>query len=124
LHWTFGNEYFSTEASENAKLVESGIKIKLQEKIDKPKGLVAFKGARIITMEGNEVIENGTIVINENQIEAIGTASDITIPSNAKVYDVTGKTIMPGIVDAHAHIGGFRYGLTTQKHWQFYANLA
>ena len=31
---------------------------------------------------------------------------------------------MPGIVDAHAHIGGFRYGLTTQKHWQFYANLA
>jgi len=75
-------------------------------------------------MEGDEVIENGTILINENKIEALGNTSEITIPSNAKVYDITGKTIMPGIVDAHAHIGGFRYGLTTQKHWQFYANLA
>jgi imidazolonepropionase-like amidohydrolase len=35
-----------------------------------------------------------------------------------------GKTIMPGIVDVHAHVGAFRNGLSTQKHWQFYANLA
>ena len=124
LHWTLGNEYFSSEVSENAKLVESGIKINLEVKTDKPDGRIAFTGARIITMEGDEVFENGTIVIQNNKIEAIGKASDITVPSNAKVYDVTGKTIMPGIVDAHAHIGGFRYGLTTQKHWQFYANLA
>jgi imidazolonepropionase-like amidohydrolase len=124
LHWTFGNEYFSAEASENAKLVENGTKVELEVKTDKPDGRIAFTGARIITMEGDEVIENGTMVINENKIEAIGNTSDITIPSNAKVYDATGKTIMPGIVDAHAHIGGFRYGLTTQKHWQFYANLA
>lgn len=123
LHWTFGNEYFSAEASENSKLVESGIKIKLENKTDKPEGRIAFKGARIITMEGDEVIENGTIVVNENMIEAIGS-SEVTIPSDANIYDVTGKTIMPGIVDAHAHVGGFRYGLTTQKHWQFYANLA
>jgi len=124
LHWTFGNEYFSAEAAENVKLVESGTKIKLEAKTDKPDGRIAFKGARIITMEGDEVIENGTIVINKNKIEAIGKISDITIPSGAKVYEVSGKTIMPGIVDAHAHIGGFRYGLTTQKHWPFYANLA
>ena len=124
LHWTFGNEYFSAEASENAKLVENGTKIKIEAKTDNPEGKIAFTGARIITMEGDEVIENGTIVINNNRIEAIGNASDISIPSNAKIYDVKGKTIMPGIVDAHAHIGGFRYGLTTQKHWQFYANLA
>ncbi len=91
-------------------------------KSDKPTGKIAFVGARIITMEGDEVIENGTILINENEIEAIGT--NITIPSNTKIIDVKGKTIMPGIIDAHAHVGGFRAGLTTQKHWQFYANLA
>jgi Tol biopolymer transport system component/imidazolonepropionase-like amidohydrolase len=124
IHWTLGNQYFSAKASENAKLVETGIKINLNVKTDKPQGKIAFKNARIITMEGNEVIENGTIVINANKIEAIGKSSDVSIPSDAKVYDVLGKTIMPGIVDAHAHIGGFRYGLTTQKHWQFYANLA
>ncbi len=124
LHWTLGNQYFSVKASEDAKLVEKGIKINLEAKTDKPSGRIALKGARLITMEGDEIIENGTIVINSNIIESIGNTSDITIPSDAKVYDVSGKTIMPGMVDAHAHIGGFRYGLTTQKHWQFYANLA
>ena len=51
-------------------------------------------------------------------------AAEVTLPTGAKVYEMEGKTIMPGIVDVHAHIGAFRYGLTTQKHWQFYANLA
>ncbi|WP_460219244.1 amidohydrolase family protein [Psychroserpens sp. MEBiC05023] len=124
IHWTLGNQYFSAAVSEDMSLVEKGIKINLEVETDKPRGKIALKGARIITMEGDQIIENGTIVINNNIIEAIGNSSDISIPSDAKVYDVTGKTIMPGIVDAHAHIGGFRYGLTTQKHWQFYANLA
>tara|TARA_R110002072_G_scaffold17551_1_gene66489 strand:+ start:714 stop:1751 length:1038 start_codon:yes stop_codon:yes gene_type:complete len=74
-------------------------------------------------MADDKVIENGTIVIRDNKIQAIGT-NEISIPKNAKVYGVSGKTIMPGIVDVHAHVGGFRYGITTQKHWQLYANLA
>jgi imidazolonepropionase-like amidohydrolase len=75
-------------------------------------------------MEGEEVIENGTILVKDNRIEKIGVSSEISVPSDAMTYDVSGKTIMPGIVDAHAHIGGFRYGLTPQKHWQLYTNLA
>jgi Tol biopolymer transport system component/imidazolonepropionase-like amidohydrolase len=124
IHWTLGNEYFTANVFNADNIVESGLKITLEVKTDKPKGVIAFKGARIITMEGNEVIENGTIIIKENKIEAIGKTEDINIPSNVKVYDVTGKTIMPGMLDVHAHVGGFRYGLSTQKNWQFYANLA
>ncbi|WP_412984554.1 amidohydrolase family protein [Pontimicrobium sp. IMCC45349] len=125
IYWTLGNQYFSADASlENKLLSEKSISINLNAKTDKPSGKIAFTNARIITMEGDKVIENGTIIINENRIEAIGNSNDIKVPSNAKVYNVEGKTIMPGMVDAHAHIGGFRYGLTTQKHWQFYANLA
>ena len=124
VYWTLGNMYYSAKTTDTKKPIEKGVKINLEVKTDKPQGRIALVGARIITMEGDDVIENGTIIINENKIEAIGKASDISVPSNAKVYDVTGKTIMPGIVDAHAHIGAFRYGLTTQKHWQFYANLA
>ncbi|MBQ0788088.1 MAG: PD40 domain-containing protein, partial [Oceanihabitans sp.] len=124
VHWTLGNTYFTAEASEETKLTETGITINMVVKTDKPEGIIAFKGARLITMEGDQVIENGTIIIKNNKIEAIGNASEITIPSEAKIYDVTGKTIMPGMVDVHAHIGAFRAGLTTQKHWQFYANLA
>lgn len=135
VHWTLGEEYFSNKISdrftflENSPekvpaMTETGIKVNLKAQSDKPTGKIAFTGARIITMEGDQVIESGTIVINENKIEAIGNADAVSIPKDAKVYDVQGKTIMPGIVDAHAHVGGFRDGLNAQKHWQFYANLA
>ncbi len=133
--WTLGETYFKNDIKDrftflpgSPEKVDStstiGLAIGLKSKVDKPKGSIAFTNARIITMEGDEVIENGSIVINQNRIEAIGKASEITIPNNAKVYDAAGKIIMPGIVDAHAHVGGFRYGLTTQQNWQFYANLA
>jgi len=101
-----------------------GLKINLVIATDKPKGMIAFKGARIITMEGDKVIENGTILINENKIEAIGKADEVQIPKEAKIIDVTGKTIMPGIVDVHAHLGTFRLGLSPQKQASYYANLA
>lgn len=135
IHWTLGEEYFTNEVSQRFTFLENspdsippmdsaGIKINLVAKTDKPTGRIAFTGARIITIEGDEVIENGTIVINENKIESLGPSGEISVPSGAKIYEVTGKTIMPGIVDVHAHVGGFRYGLSPEKHWQFYANLA
>lgn len=134
VHWTLGDEYHSKSIVNNttdpfaktnlAKEEVAGIKINLKTKSDIPEGRVAFKNARIITMKGNQIIEDGTIIINKNKIEQIGKTRSITIPSDAKVYDMNGKTIMPGIVDVHAHVGAFRNGLSTQKHWQFYANLA
>ncbi|WP_422348362.1 amidohydrolase family protein [Flagellimonas sp.] len=135
IFWTLGEEYFANDIKDRytflpgspektAKMDSIGTKIGLVTKTHKPSGRIAFTNARILTMEGDEIIENGTIVINENKIEYLGKSDEINVPSNAKVFDATGKTIMPGIVDAHAHIGGFRYGLTTQKHWQLYANLA
>jgi len=135
IHWTLGDSYFSNDIKDRYTFLDGspekvaamdsvGIKVGLTAKMDKPKGKIAFTNARIITMENGEVIENGTLIVNGNKIEAMGSTSDISLPSNTKIINASGKTIMPGIVDAHAHIGGFRYGLTTQKHWQFYANLA
>src|SRR5690606_16316154 len=98
--------------------------IGLQAPVDKPKGRIAFTNARILTMEGDQVIQNGTIVVKQDRIEAIGNAAELIVPKDAKAYDMTGKTIMPGFVDAHAHIGAFRDGLPVQQNWQFYANLA
>ncbi|TXD60261.1 amidohydrolase family protein [Polaribacter sp. IC066] len=134
VHWTLGDAYFSKSIINNttdpfaktnvAAAEEVEIKINLKEKSDVPEGRIAFKNARIITMKGNQIIEDGTIIIHNNKIEKVGTTSAIDIPSDAKVYDMNGKTIMPGMVDVHAHVGAFRNGLSTQKHWQFYANLA
>ena len=97
---------------------------------DKPQGTVALRGARIITMKGDEVIANGDIVVRDNRIAAIGAQGTVTIPSDARVIDVAGKTIYPGLVDIHAHtwvawglhrdqvsqfMAQFAYGVTTQR---------
>jgi imidazolonepropionase-like amidohydrolase len=75
-------------------------------------------------MKGDEVIEGGSIVIDKNKIVAIGKASDIEIPADAKVYDLTGKTIMPGIIDVHAHLHPSPDGISPQQDWNYFANLA
>ncbi len=134
VHWTLGDEYFSKSIVNNtgdpfakSNVVadsNTGIKVGLTANSDVPEGRVAFTNARLITMKGNQIIENGTIVIYKNKIEKIGKSSSVSVPAGAKTYDMKGKTIMPGIVDVHAHVGAFRNGLSTQKHWQFYANLA
>ena len=134
VHWILGDEYFTKNLIDNTKdpfaktnldsSKAAPIKINLEVKSDVPEGIIAFTNARLITMNGDKVIEEGTIIINQNKIDTIGTSEKIVIPEGAKVYDMKGKTIMPGIVDVHAHVGAFRNGLSTQKHWQFYANLA
>jgi hypothetical protein len=81
-------------------------------------------------MKGDEVIANGDIVVRDNRIAAIGAQGTVTIPSGARVIDVTGKTIYPGLVDIHAHtwvawglhrdqvsqfMAQYAYGVTTQR---------
>jgi imidazolonepropionase-like amidohydrolase len=64
-----------------------------------------FTGATIYPVSG-EPIENGVLVIRGDKIEAVGTAGAIRVPRNAEQVDVTGKVIIPGLVDTHSHIGG------------------
>lgn len=135
IHWTYSDEYFSDNIKDRFTFMEGspdsvapmdtvGVKIGLELTSDKPKGMLALKGARIISMKGDEVIENGTIIINENKIEAIGNSADVTVPANVKVIDCSGKTIMPGMVDVHSHLNTWRLGGSPQKQWSYYANLA
>jgi imidazolonepropionase-like amidohydrolase/Tol biopolymer transport system component len=133
LNWMIGDKYFSNDISTFLDFLDGkvkkvspvdtlGIKVNLQLSHDKPKGRIALTNARIITMSGDEVLEKASILIHENKIEAIG--NNIIIPADAKVIDCSGKTIMPGIVDVHAHLGTFRYGQSPQKMWTYFANLA
>lgn len=64
----------------------------------------AFRGATIYPVEG-EPIENGVLLIRKGAIVAVGTPDAVAIPSDAVVVDVSGKVIMPGLVDTHSHIG-------------------
>ncbi|MEO0728417.1 MAG: amidohydrolase family protein, partial [Bacteroidota bacterium] len=135
LHWTLGNEYYSDELTERFSFLEGamdslppmdtiGMQIPLEVSTDRPEGMVAFTNARIITMEGNEVIEEGTILVDGNVIRSVGPSADVRIPRGVQIIDCAGKTIMPGIIDVHGHLGDFRYGLSPQQNWFYYANLA
>ncbi|HKS07230.1 MAG TPA: amidohydrolase family protein [Gemmatimonadaceae bacterium] len=97
------------------------IKIALPK--DKPSGTLVLRGARIITMKGNEIIENGDIVIKDNRIAAVGARGRVTIPAGARTMDVRGKTIIPGFVDIHWH-GGQDGGEHKTELWNYWATLA
>ena len=90
---------------------------------DQPKGTVVLRGARAITMRGDEVIENADIVVIDNRISAVGARGAVSIPQGARVIDVAGKTIMPGWVDIHAHMWP-GYGIHPIQPWEYYANRA
>ncbi|MDQ8165923.1 MAG: hypothetical protein P3A28_09235, partial [Gemmatimonadota bacterium] len=64
----------------------------------KPKGVMVLRGARVISMKGNEVIEKGDIVVTDHRITAVGPSGRVAIPAGARVFDVSGKTIIPGWV--------------------------
>ena len=99
------------------------IDVEIRVTKDRPNGVVALRGARIITMEGDEVIENGDIVVTGNRITAVGARGSVTIPAGAREIDVAGKTIIPGWVDVHAHIWP-AWGIHRTQVWEYAANLA
>jgi Tol biopolymer transport system component len=90
---------------------------------DNPAGAILLKNARIITMKGDEVIENGDILVVNNRIKAVGRSGSLDVPRDAKVIDCSGKTITPGFVDTHAHMWPF-WGLHKNQVWIYAANLA
>jgi hypothetical protein len=90
---------------------------------DKPRGVIALTGARLITMRGDEVIERGDIVIRDNRIEAVGPSGEVDIPAGADVRDMSGRTILPGLVDIHAHTW-VAWGVHRSQVSQFLAQLA
>lgn len=64
----------------------------------------AFVGARIIPIVG-QPIENGILLIQNGKITAVGDARTVRLSSDVQTFNLAGKTIMPGLVDSHSHIG-------------------
>lgn len=146
LYWSLGadlyqasiDDLFAIAKVEDNKAKESTDKAMVDEvkpkvtktylgyskKVDKPSGLVAFVGGKVITMEGEKVIDNGVVLVEGNVIKAIGTKSQVNVPASAKVIDITGKSIMPGLIDAHAHGPQGNSQIIPQQNWKNYAGLA
>src|SRR5689334_1454067 len=65
---------------------------------------VALKGGKLLTVT-HGVIENGVLLIQDGKIAAVGAASSVKIPKDARVIDVTGMTVYPGLIDSETHLG-------------------
>jgi imidazolonepropionase-like amidohydrolase/Tol biopolymer transport system component len=142
VHWTLGPDYFTRDLGRtftflDAKLEKAdepevkGVSIGFEADTDVPTGAIVLEGARIVPMAGTAgrggpagVIERGTIVIDRNRIAAIGPSGSVKVLAGATRIDVSGKTIIPGLIDVHGHVGGEDEGIIAQTNWQFAANLA
>lgn len=65
----------------------------------------AFVGGRLLPVSGAP-LDDGVLVVRDGKIVAVGARSDISVPAGARVFDVSGKQLMPGLVDTHSHVGG------------------
>lgn len=74
-------------------------------------GLVAFTGMRLIDGLGGDPVENAAMVVRDGRIEAVGPAGGVTIPEGAEQVDLSGRYVVPGLINTHGHVGRTAGGL-------------
>ena len=83
-------------------------------------GAVAYEGARLITGDGS-VIESAVFVVEDGQFAAVGASGEVEVPAGAEQVDLSGKTVMPAVVNAHIHLASERDERTAQlQHMAYY----
>lgn len=133
LYWTLGPELYQAKVDTRYTKVDSAkkdenvkptvINLGFTEKADVPRGTIAFVGGKVITMEKDQIIENGVVIVKDNHIVAVGDANT-KIPDDAQVIDIKGKSIMPGLFDAHAHGAQADDEIIPQQNWALYSGLS
>jgi hypothetical protein len=99
------------------------VRIKVNVQKDIPTGKMLLQNARIITMKGEEVIERGDVLIENARIKQVGSSGSIAVDGSVQKMDLSGKTIVPGFVDTHAHVWP-AWGIHKTQVWVYAANLA
>lgn len=92
--------------------------------VESDNALIAFTNATILDGSGSRFIQNGTLLISNGRIEAVGGSDLVEIPENAVVRDLSGKTIIPGLINAHGHAGdvkGIEGGRYSRENLALYA---
>jgi hypothetical protein len=126
-----GEEAVESEAEEQEPLdlheaVES-IEVVMEFPRAKTEGTIALRHATIITMAGENadvIIEEGDVIITDNRITDVGPSGQVEIPAGAREMDFTGKYIVPGFVDTHAHWEFRTHDVLEPQNWSLIANLA
>jgi len=127
ITWSFTDRYFRANAdsvfatSDSTKWHVERLDVALTVPRATPKGALLLKGGRVITMHGDEVLQRADVLIENNRITKVG--GSIAVPAGARVIDMSGKTLMPGLVDVHSHMRTGR-DIAYDNEWSTVANLA
>jgi Tol biopolymer transport system component/imidazolonepropionase-like amidohydrolase len=90
----------------------------------RPAGSILLRHGRIITMRGDEVLADADILVKGDRIAAVGPGGTLAAPAGAATFDLGGKTVIPGLVDVHAHLHYSAFEVFPQSKWEYIANLA
>jgi Tol biopolymer transport system component len=135
LYWSLGPDLYSRDLTDAFAFLAGapeelpdpparGTDLSFEVATDVPEGTVAFVGGQVIPMTGDGAIEDGVVIVTGNRITAVGPRESVDVPSDAYVVDVEGKTVMPGLIDAHWHGSMGRAGIIPQESWENHASLA
>ncbi|MFI5183337.1 MAG: hypothetical protein ACHQNV_02980 [Vicinamibacteria bacterium] len=69
-----------------------------------PTGSFVLRNARVVTMKGDSILEDADVVVTGNRIAAVGPSGKVAVPADARSLDARGTTVIPGLVDTHAHL--------------------
>jgi imidazolonepropionase-like amidohydrolase/Tol biopolymer transport system component len=124
-HWAIGNAFFAHDVSDAQSPAQRAARVDISVRMPReiPSGSLVLRGARVITMRGTEVIENADVVVTDSRIVGVGARGSVRVPPGAREIDVTGKTLLPGYVDIHAHMWA-PWGVHRNQVWEYLANLA
>jgi imidazolonepropionase-like amidohydrolase len=89
-----------------------------------PGGATVFEGARLIVGDGSAPIDNAAFVVQGNRFAQVGRRDQLKVPAGATRVDLTGKTVMPAIVDTHTHLATERAALVDQLQHKAYYGVA
>ena len=86
-----------------------------------PAAVTVFEGARLITGDGSAPVADSAFIVENGRFTAVGRKGQLKVPAGAARVDLTGKTVMPAIVDAHKHLAVTRDALVDQlQHLAYY----
>ncbi len=100
------------------------IAIALQLPRPVPDGSFLLEGARVVTMKGDTVLDNADVLVTGNRIAGVGASGSLKVPAGAKRFDAKGKTVIPGLIDTHAHLHYSGFEIFPDTKWEYAANLA
>ncbi len=124
LIWSVGN-WLQQLPNAKAPVPKTHVELIAELPRAKPAGSILLRGARALTMAGGDrIIDDADILITGDRIAAIGPRGSVKAPAGAVERELGGKTVMPGFVDDHDHIGGVRRIITSLDEWGLRARLA